>query len=137
MWLPALTRTLDTTTIPLLGLAFFLAIVVAICLSNFRTLFGDRLGWKHRLAGGFHLLWLAVGCCRLLLSTIVRREYHIHISEKQHEDDPDHRAQLQLFYDAILGCLGVTATLTAAADFPIATFPTVQESRERCRNGPW
>lgn len=88
------------------GLLIFLALVLAIAASNFCTLFWDLHGWKHRLSGGVLLIWLVVGCGITIL---------------QHSpslSSPSSSTALILYYDIILGCMGLTATLTAARDFP-------------------
>lgn len=53
-------------------------------------------GRRHRIIGGFLLLWLMIGYIQLAMATEVLSPF---------------------VYDAVLGILGTTATLTAAFDF--------------------
>jgi len=80
------------------GLQIFFLVTVSIALWHFHSLFLDRHGWSHRLAGGLHLGWLVYGCLTLTAQL--------------------HDARFALWYDICLGCLGLTATVRAAKDFP-------------------
>jgi hypothetical protein len=86
----------------LVGLNIFFLLTVGVAFRHLRTLFLDTHGWSHRLAGAAHLSWLVYGC----LTTTITVNGQV-LNPKQ-----------ALLYDIVLGCLGVTATLTAAKDFP-------------------
>jgi hypothetical protein len=92
----------------LTGLHIFLLIVACIALYNISSLFLSWQSWSHRIAGAFHLLWLIVGAVATGIHTTHDEE------QQQHQS----RNLFWLFYDLLLGCLGVLATLTAARDFP-------------------
>lgn len=79
------------------GLRLFLLLVVTISLRRVVFLFLQRHGWSHRVAGGALLAWLALGVC--MIPTVTEPLFWFE-------------------YDVILGLLGITATLTAAHDFP-------------------
>lgn len=79
------------------GLRLFLLLVVAISLRHVLALFLQSHGSSHRIAGGALLALLALGVC-----SIPR------VKEQS----------IWFLYDIILGLLGITATLTAAHDFP-------------------
>jgi len=89
---------INCTAAVLLGLALFLCTVTAIAVRHFGTLFWDAHGWRHRLAGGLHLVWLVVGAFFITTTPAT--------------------ATTTLMYDVVLGGLGITATVTAALDFP-------------------
>ena len=82
----------------IIGLKLFFLIVVGIALAHASSLFLDQHGWSHRLAGACNLIWLVYGSLTV--------------------SDQEGQEQYGLLYDIVLGCLGVTATLTAARDFP-------------------
>lgn len=84
----------------LLGLRVFLAVVAAVAFVHAPVvLFFDSHGWRHRLAGGSQLVCLVVGSCLTGL-------------------EGSSPSAVYLTYDFVLGVLGLTATLTAARDFP-------------------
>ena len=92
-----------TALLALIGLKIFLSLVVLIAIRKFKRLFLHSHGWSHRLAGGAHLLWLFVGAFSIVATS----------------KEPEDTLRSRVFcYDIILGILGVTATLTAARDFP-------------------
>ena len=72
-------------------------LVAAISLRHAVGLFVQFHGWSHRVAGGALLAWLVFGVCS------------IPAAKKQ---------SFWVFYDTILGLLGIAATITAARDFP-------------------
>jgi hypothetical protein len=82
----------------LVGLQIFFLVTVGLALRHGNILFLDRHGWSHRLAGALHLSWLVYGCFKITHQTQDARQAFI--------------------YDVVLGCTGITATLTAARDFP-------------------
>lgn len=82
------------------GLRLFLLLVASVSIGNALPLFVQGHGWSHRIAGAILLSWLAFGVFKISDSTVDRFFW--------------------LFYDVILGLLGITATLTAARDFPHA-----------------
>ena len=92
-WLEA---PLNFTT--LIGLKIFFLVTIGLALRHGNILFLDRHGWSHRLAGALHLSWLVYGCSRITHQTQDTRQAFL--------------------YDVVLGCLGITTTLTAARDFP-------------------
>jgi hypothetical protein len=81
-------------SVPLL-LAGVLAVVVGVAAGAPR-LFSARHGRRHRLVGAVYLGWLALGLVGLLHQPLLP----------------------SLAWDVGLGVLGITLTLTAAADFP-------------------
>lgn len=88
---------------------FFLLLVITLLISrpysNLKKLFLSSHGRSHRLVGAAHLTWLLVGVAFLVVPP---------------SSDDDHAVWPMkcLFYDIILGILGISATLTAAHDFP-------------------
>ena len=80
------------------GLVLFLATVVSISVVHSRKLFFSRHGWSHRLLGGLLLIWLFMGV------------FSCHACSTN--------PALAFGFDAILGILGIGATLTAAKEFP-------------------
>jgi hypothetical protein len=80
----------------LIGAKSFMLLIVLFAIRNSPKIFFRSHGWRHRLAGAAHLLWLFLGAWTV--STTSRSAI--------------------FFYDLILGILGTTATLTAAIDFP-------------------
>jgi hypothetical protein len=84
--------------VTLAGLQIFFFLIVVVAAWHGRRLFLDRHGWSHRLSGAFHLCWLVYGC--LTVHQQVRN------------------ATASFVYDVVLGAGGLTATLTAARDFP-------------------
>lgn len=101
MWVEARRDAVDiSNSVTLAGLQIFFVAIVAVAVWHGRRLFLDRHGWSHRLAGALHLGWLVYGCLTV-------------------DPQPQARtAQRCLVYDVVLGCSGLTATLTAARDFP-------------------
>lgn len=93
------------------GLKAFLALVILIAIRQSNRLFFQKHGLSHRIAGAFHLIWLFVGAFSIVTMTSSS-------SPSQQQISPP-TMKLHIFcYDVILGLLGVTATLTAAKDFP-------------------
>lgn len=84
-------------TAALIGVRSFLSLIVLLAIYNSPRIFFRTHGWTHRLAGAAHLLWLFWGAWTV--STTASRS-------------------TIFFYDFMLGILGITATLTAARDFP-------------------
>jgi hypothetical protein len=82
----------------LVGLQIFFLVTVGLAFRHGKVLFLDSHGWSHRLAGAMHLSWLVYGCFCITNQT--------------------QNARQAFLYDVVLGCLGMTATLTAARDFP-------------------
>ena len=82
----------------LLGLRAFLILVGSISVKHSKHLFGQRLSWTHRLAGGLQLLWILIGAT---MCSII---------------PPPH--PFWIIYDCVLALLGTGATLTAATEFP-------------------
>ena len=76
----------------------FAAVVLLYVIRNARALFLPRYGRSHRLCGGAYFAWLLLGIAECAVGA--RRS-----------------AATTLFFDAVLGLLGVAATLTAARDF--------------------
>jgi len=110
-------------SLPVVGLAIFLGAVVAIALRHFGTLFWDHHGWRHRVAGGLLLAWLVVGCvgCCCLRIPQQQQQDESLASYPLETDAPERYNSVALFfliYDVALGVLGITATITAALDFP-------------------
>ena len=89
--------------VALVGLRTFLSLVVLIAIRSSKRLFFHSHGWSHRVAGGAHLLWLFLGAFSIISTS----------------EQPKETLRFHVFcYDVVLGILGVTATLTAAKDFP-------------------
>ena len=87
--------------VSLWGLRVFLFLVTALSFRHSWSLFLQKHSWSHRLAGGALLAWIALGAS--LVTFPIRNE----------------DARVTWFaYDVILGICGITATLTAARDFP-------------------
>lgn len=89
----------------LLGLrTFYASLLLAICTSNSggKKLFLTNHGRLHRLAGFAQLSWLVYGTMCVV----------------QPSRDVTRWSMQCLIYDIILGLLGITATLSAARDFP-------------------
>ena len=84
-------------SLSLWGLRLFLVLVAGFSLRHASTLFFQRHGWLHRVAGGALLAWLLLGAAT------------IPYTPQRH---------FCLCYDVILGVLGIVVTLTAAHDFP-------------------
>jgi hypothetical protein len=82
----------------LVGLKIFFLVVVSLSLRYGGILFLDPHGWRHRISGAMHLSWLVYGC--LCITSQVQG------------------SRQAFLYDVVLGCFGLTATLTAARDFP-------------------
>lgn len=82
------------------GLQIFFLVTVGIALRHGNVLFMDLHGWSHRLTGALHLSWLVYGTFRITI----------------HTQDCD--ARQAFLYDVVLGLTGLTATLSAARDFP-------------------
>ena len=78
-------------------LVVFLTGVLAVCSWNAKNLFAPRYGRRHRIAGVAYIAWLIVGCHGLVGGRA--------------------SSVSALWYDCVLGCLGVVLTLTAAYDF--------------------
>ena len=93
--LPLMLRPL--VAVPAAVYAAFLVLVVAVAAPHARRLFTPRYGRRHRLAGLAYVTALGAGACEIPLRNL----------------------SLPAF-DAILGVLGVTLTLTAAFDFKAA-----------------
>lgn len=91
-----------SVTLSLIGLTGFFLALLCVALSNFQPLFLAAHGRSHRLAGAALLFWLCVGVLQTL---------------KQYYRQQDYRPTW-LYYDTVLGVLGITTTLTAARDFP-------------------
>jgi hypothetical protein len=95
-WLETWEAPMAFTT--LVGLKIFFLVTVGLSLRHVKTLFLDPHGLSHRLAGAVHLSWLVYGCFCITNQTQDARQAFL--------------------YDVVLGCLGLTATLTAARAFP-------------------
>ena len=80
------------------GLIFFLVAVATLSVYHRKILFLSSHGWSHRLSGGLLLLWLVLGAltCHVCAAN----------------------STLAFCFDLILGVLGISATLTAAKQFP-------------------
>jgi hypothetical protein len=89
--------------ISLVGLTCFFLPLLYIAVSNLGHLFLSSHGWSHRLAGAALLLWLCLG----LVQTVW--QYNNLLLPPN---------SWWLYYDTVLGLLGITTTLTAARDFP-------------------
>jgi len=113
MWLDYVSSSssIMMNTVSIIGLAVFLLLVVVIAMSHGKILFFSTHGWSHRVAGAFLLTWLVYGIVQIILQ-----------QQQKYNDDnilyQQELAQRWLFYDTILGFLGITTTLTAARDFP-------------------
>lgn len=83
---------------PLLGLQLFFVALIGLISLHVGRLFFDRHGWSHRCAGALHLSLLLLGAWSI----------------PHQQKSP----QYCFLYDILLGCSGVTLTLTAARDFP-------------------
>jgi hypothetical protein len=88
---------ISSSLFALIGIKVFLFLVSLNAIRHGRTLFLSWHGWSHRSAGASHLCWLAVGAWTAAQG---------------------HSMSFYVFYDMVLGCLGLLATLTAARDFP-------------------
>lgn len=126
----------------LLGLRCFFVVTVAIVLAHRKKqksgggsrswgggaadLFFDPNGRSHRLAGGFHLLWLLYGCFFSLATPMLAAGDSNNTFWPSNEGDgrgstsisPESHSPSLLIYDVVLGIAGIAATLTAAKDFP-------------------
>jgi hypothetical protein len=81
------------------GLRIFLFLVTILSVRHGLSLFLQKHAWSHRVAGGALFAWIALGASLVPLL-------------KEH-------ARITWFiYDVTLGICGITATLTAARDFP-------------------
>ena len=92
---PQYSEILEKTS--LWGLRLFLLFVAILSLRNVVALFLDNHGWTHRVAGGALFVWLIYGA--YLVPKVTNQS-------------------TWFLYDFILGVLGISATLTAARDFP-------------------
>eukprot|EP00977_Amphora_coffeiformis_P019066 scaffold6898_cov149-Amphora_coffeaeformis.AAC.5 len=113
------------TTAALRGLQAFLAWVAAISLWHARVLFYDSHGWRHRLAGACLLVYLIVGSCGCSPTTTTTTTTNntnpgssTILHDSSSSNDFYYYYYYYLTYDVVLGLLGLTATLTAARDFP-------------------
>ena len=97
---PAIFGGLSATEAATIGAKMFLLWMVLFAIYNATKVFFRVHGWRHRLAGAVHLLWLFVGAWTV-----------------NFESDDDSRWSV-FVYDVLLGISGTTATLTAARDFP-------------------
>ncbi|CAJ1934409.1 unnamed protein product [Cylindrotheca closterium] len=97
---PIMSR-LSATEAATVGAKMFLLWMVLFAVYNATKVFFRVHGWRHRLAGGVHLLWLFVGAWTANCTS----------------DTPDSRFSI-FVYDILLGIFGTAATLTAARDFP-------------------
>lgn len=92
---------LSATEMATIGAKVFLLWMVLFAIYNATKVFLRVHGWRHRLAGAVHLLWLFVGAWTINLT-----------SDKE-------VSRFSIFcYDVLLGIFGTVATLTAARDFP-------------------
>ena len=107
-----------------LGLAIFFVLVLAIAGANAKPLFFSLHGWSHRVAGAALLLWLVYGTVKVIALLVLsgKDEQTKSVSSTTTAATAAAAApssqQQWLLYDTILGLLGITATLTAARDFP-------------------
>ena len=81
-------------------------------------LFLDLHGWRHRLTGGFLLLWLLVGVWWTVSTSNSGVQNESNVSHAQ----APHFSSAALAYDVVLGILGIITTLTASMDFPHKTI---------------
>ena len=103
-------------SLSLWGLALFFGVVVAIAVHHRKALFFSRQGWSHRIAGAALLTWLMIGVIQILHRMMMMEDAQQH-SHSSWQWQWQHR-WWYLWYDTILGILGITTTLTAARDFP-------------------
>jgi hypothetical protein len=89
-------------------------------LSSRMTVLVSWHGWSHRAAGAAHLIWLCVGTFGLLSSTTATTTTTTTSSSTTttHWHSFQYNERHVLYYDVILGLLGMLATWTAARDFP-------------------
>lgn len=90
---------ISATEAATVGAKIFLLWMILFAIYNATKVFLRVHGWRHRLAGAVHLLWLFVGAWTVTSAS------------------EDSRFSIFL-YDVLLGVFGTTATLTAARDFP-------------------
>ena len=103
-------------------LTIFFGILGLVLWNNFSTLFLDRHGWRHRVAGLLHFIWLTLGLGLIYFSPApaqvqvqVQAHSQIRTSYRYHSYRYHY---IYVIYDVLLGIFGTTATLTAARDFP-------------------
>ena len=92
----------------LLGLRIFLLLILGVALRYGKILFFPKNGRSHRAAGATLFLWIALGT----FTAVHPRGFTGYAGESLRW------GRWCLFYDAVLGSLGIITTLTAAKDFP-------------------
>lgn len=112
-WLDAYHRTHDDygwllTAASWVGLQVFLSLVTLISVFYAKVLFMDAHGWRHRIAGACQLVWLIVGTTWAVMD----------VDADDTTTKGLHQEYYFLAYDVVLGFLGLSATLSAARDFP-------------------
>ena len=107
------------------GLLLFFIFLLVLALGNFSKLFLAKHARTHRLFGASLFLWLFLGVLVISPRSLFNFLFNFiriggpSISSTTFLQNNNNIDQLfWLFYDIVLGCLGILTTLSAAHDFP-------------------